>query len=207
MIIDLGTGDGRSVLARAAEDPRALVFGIDADATAMAEASRRAARSARKGGLPNALFVAAGATGLGPVLDASADLVTVSFPWGSLLRGVLGADQEVAAALARLPRAGGSVDALVSVTERDAIDGLGRLDAEAIEALRHRHASNGLRLVDACPATSDDVRATRSTWCRRLTAGGSDRPVWRLRFERDGHETGPSYALALRRHTDIVADR
>jgi 16S rRNA (adenine(1408)-N(1))-methyltransferase len=55
--LDLGTGDGRAILAAAAEKPDTLVVGVDANAAAMADASRRAAR--RK--LRNALFVAAAA--------------------------------------------------------------------------------------------------------------------------------------------------
>jgi 16S rRNA (adenine(1408)-N(1))-methyltransferase len=56
--IDLGTGDGRHVLAAAAERPETLVIGVDASADAMAESSRRAAR---RGALPNALFAVAAA--------------------------------------------------------------------------------------------------------------------------------------------------
>jgi len=53
----------------------------------MAEASRRADRR----GPSNALFLAAGVETLpASPLTGSADLVTVMFPWGSLLRGVLG---------------------------------------------------------------------------------------------------------------------
>jgi 16S rRNA (adenine(1408)-N(1))-methyltransferase len=51
--LDLGTGDGRHVLAAAAQRPDTLVIGLDANAAGMAEASRRAAR---RGALPNALF-------------------------------------------------------------------------------------------------------------------------------------------------------
>jgi 16S rRNA (adenine(1408)-N(1))-methyltransferase len=54
----LGTGDGRYVLAAADERPDRLVIGVDANAAAMAEASRRAARRAA---LPNALFVVSAA--------------------------------------------------------------------------------------------------------------------------------------------------
>ena len=58
MAIDLGTGDGRRVLALAVARPDTLASGLDANAAAMAEASRRAAR---KDALPNALFAVAAA--------------------------------------------------------------------------------------------------------------------------------------------------
>ena len=57
-MLDLGTGDGRHVLAAARARPEVLVVGVDANAAGMAEASRRAAR---RGAVPNALFVVAAA--------------------------------------------------------------------------------------------------------------------------------------------------
>lgn len=185
MIVDLGTGDGRAVIAAAATDPRALVVGLDADASAMAAASRRAAGPARKGGLPNALFVVASAEAPGAELSGMADLVTVRFPWGSLLRGVLGLEDAVARGIAALPRPGGGlVEAFVSVTARDRLDGIRVLDATVLGRLAASHRRFGLELVSAAPASVDEVRATRSSWGRRLLASGSDRPVWRLRLRR-----------------------
>ena len=58
MAIDLGTGDGRAVLAAAAARPDTLAIGVDANAAGMCEASRRAHR---RGALPNALFAVAAA--------------------------------------------------------------------------------------------------------------------------------------------------
>ena len=58
MTIDVGTGDGRHVLAAAAARPETLAIGLDASAAGMAEASRKAAR---RGALPNALFAVAAA--------------------------------------------------------------------------------------------------------------------------------------------------
>jgi tRNA G46 methylase TrmB len=43
-VVDLGTGDGKAVLARAAAEPASLVVGVDAVATATAAAARRAGR-------------------------------------------------------------------------------------------------------------------------------------------------------------------
>jgi 16S rRNA (adenine(1408)-N(1))-methyltransferase len=56
--LDLGTGDGRHVLALAAKHPDSLVIGVDANAAAIAQASRKALRRNRAA---NALFVVAGA--------------------------------------------------------------------------------------------------------------------------------------------------
>lgn len=185
MIVDLGTGDGKSVLATAAVEPETLVIGLDADASAMAEASRWPARPGRKGGLPNALFVVAAAEVPPAELCGKADLVTVLFPWGSLLRGIIGLDDALASGIAALVRPdGGRVEALVSVTPRDGIDDVAVLDAAAIDRLGRAHGRLGLELVSAAPVSVDEVRATRSSWGRRLLASGSDRPVWRLSLRR-----------------------
>src|SRR5579884_1287301 len=89
VVVDLGTGDGAAVLQAAHAEPTALVIGVDANASALREASQRAARPAHKGGLPNAMFVAADAgEALGLLRGRVAEL-RIALPWGSLLRWVL----------------------------------------------------------------------------------------------------------------------
>ena len=186
MVIDLGTGDGRAVLRRAAASPRSLVIGVDADASSMFEASRRASRGARKGGLPNVLFVPAAAEAIPPELRGRADEVSLLFPWGSLLRGVLGlaGGEAAAGGIASLLSPAGRATAFVSVVPTDRLEGLEVLDATAVERLAAAHAVNGIELVAACPATTEQVHATGSSWARRLRATNGGRPVWRLEFGR-----------------------
>ena len=182
--MDLGTGDGRAAAAIAEAEPGTLVVGVDADAASMADTSRRAARPAGRGGLPNLLFVAAAAESPPSELIGLADEVRVHFPWASLLRGLLGRDPRVAAGIAALAAPGGRVTALVSVAPRDGVDGLVRLDASAFDDVAERLEPSGLVLVDARPASTEEVRGTRSTWGRRLSAGTPDRPVWHVELVR-----------------------
>ena len=199
MVVDLGTGDGRAALAAAEAEPKTLVIAMDADAASMADASRRAARSRARGGLPNSLSVVAAAEAPPVELAGVADEVRILFPWGSLLRGVLGHDERVARGIVRLLRPGGTVRALVSVARRDGLTDLTGLDEAAVSAVADRLVDHGLSLVDAFPATVDDVRATRSTWGRRLLAGDPDRSAWWFRLEAaapldDAHEGRPEWA-------------
>jgi 16S rRNA (adenine(1408)-N(1))-methyltransferase len=170
------------VLAAAAAEPGRLVVGVDASAAAMAEASRRAGRRPERGGLPNALFVVAAAEALPPELDGLAGLVTVHFPWGSLLRGLLAADPAVLGGLARVLAPGGTLSMLVSSTARDAA-GVEPIDRRALDALAGPYGRHGLALTRVRPATPADVAASRSTWGKRLGAGAS-RPAWRLEATR-----------------------
>jgi 16S rRNA (adenine(1408)-N(1))-methyltransferase len=181
VVVDIGTGDGRAVLARARTEPCALVVGVDAAAAAMAESSRRAARR----GPSNALFLAAGAETLADtVLACRADLVTVTFPWGSLLRGVLGLDETALAGVAALVAPGGRVEVLASVMPSDGIEGLATLDVTHEPEIREAWAAAGLELISMRPATSAEVVAAGSSWARRLGASGPARSVWRLDLRR-----------------------
>ena len=165
------------MLAAAAAEPDRLVVGVDASATAMAEASRRAARRPGRGGLPNARFVVAAAEALPGGLDGLADRVTVHFPWGSLLRGLLTADPVILGGLARAMRPGATLTMLVSATDRDRGAGVGPVGAADLATLAAASAAHGLDVTRVRPATAADVAASRSTWGRRLGAGDR-RPAW-----------------------------
>jgi 16S rRNA (adenine(1408)-N(1))-methyltransferase len=168
------------VLAAAEAQADRLVIGVDASAAAMASASRRASAKPRRGGLPNALFVVAAAESLPPELDGVADLVTVHFPWGSLLRGVLGADPAIMTSLTRVMRPGATLSMLLSSTARDHGAGVEPIRERTLQALAGEYGRHGLAVTEARPATSADVAAAHSTWGKRLGAGGR-RPAWLLR--------------------------
>lgn len=168
MTIDAGTGDGRAVLAAAAREPGALVLGFDANAASMAEVSRRAARPARKGGLPNAGFVVAAAEAPPAELAGVAGLVTVHFPWGSLLRGVVGRDGAVAAGLSTLVAPGGALQLLVAPIERDGLDGVPSSSEDLIAGAAGAFGPHGFDVERAEQPTRAEIRATGSTWARRL---------------------------------------
>jgi ubiquinone/menaquinone biosynthesis C-methylase UbiE len=181
VIVDLGTGDGRAVLRLAAAEPSALVIGIDAVASAMREASLRAARR----GPANVLFLAEGVETLGgTVLAGRADLVTITMPWGSLLHGVLGLDAAAMQGIAGVVAPTGRVMVLTSVTPADGVAGLATLDATTEGPIRRAWADRGLRLRSMRPASPQEVAASGSSWAGRLRAGHRDRVVWRLEFGR-----------------------
>ncbi len=185
--MDVGTGDGRAVLRLAAADAGALVIGVDAAAAAMADASRRADRR----GPANALFLAAGVEALAASpLAGQADLVTVQFPWGSLLGGIVGLDDAALCGLASLLAARGRLEVLASIVPSDNIPGMACLDDAVVPAVCRAWSAAGLRLTAARPATAAEVAASGSTWARRLRAGGDARPVWRLEGTRSASIDG-----------------
>ena len=200
MTIDVGTGDGRAVLATAAAEPTSLVIGIDANAASMAEASRRAAAPSRKGGLANAMFVLATAEAPPEEFRALAGRVTVLFPWGSLLRGCLGADASVAEGIATLLTPQGTLELLLAPADRDGLVGLPAYPAAVIEAATTTFDALGLRLVEARPATDVEVRASGSSWARRLLSNPTTRrQVLAMRFA--------SERVTMARRSEMVGGR
>ena len=189
MTIDVGTGDGRAVLAAAAREPTSLALGIDANAAAMAEASRRAARAERKGGLENVRFVLAAAESLPAELHGRASLVTVLFPWGSLLRGCLNLDDAVAAGLAGLVAPDGVLELVLAPAAKDGLEGVPTTEAAIIASATRAFEPHGLEVKVARTATPVEVAATGSSWARRLGVAGG----------RNGSNRSPTLIRLVRR--------
>jgi 16S rRNA (adenine(1408)-N(1))-methyltransferase len=174
VVMDVGTGDGRGVLARAATEPSTLVIGVDASAATMAESSRRADRR----GPRNTLFLAAGVEALpSSALASRADLVTVVFPCGSLLRGVVGLDEAALRGIVSVARPGGRLEVLASVMPSDGVPGLEQLDEAQRQTIEAAWLGAGLALTAMRAATAAELEASGSSWARRL---GREHSVWRL---------------------------
>ena len=155
----------------------------------MAESSLRTARSTRKGGLPNAVFVVAAAERPPQELCALAAEVTILFPWGSLLRGALALDGlEAAAGIAGLVAPDGVVRALVSIDPRDRL-AVPALETDDRAGLAARWACHGLTLTRFEPAEVGEIENSGSSWARRLAAG-RERRVWRVELRRIDRPVG-----------------
>ena len=107
----------------------------------------------------------------------------MTLPWGSLLRGLVLAEQAVLAPLARLAKTGASIDALISLETRDAASGLTPADPAAITARAGAYADVGLALYGFARAAPSEVTASDSSWAKRL---GPARAVYALRLRRAG---------------------
>ena len=133
----------------------------------MREASRRAAASPHRGGVPNAIFLAGTLAELPPLLDGRVGELRVTLPWGSLLREVVLAGPSFVSHAVRLLSPSGSVRVLLSITEREKATGLGAIDLADVGRLAARYG-DGLVLVEAREATDADVADLGSSWAKRL---------------------------------------
>ncbi len=179
VVIDLGTGDGRFVLRTARERPQSLVVGIDPVQDAMAGVARRASAKPVRGGVPNALFLVASAEALPATLSSKASMVTVNFPWGSLLRTLVQPDPGGLRAVVGLLEPGGRLIALLNASVTDDRDYGERLglppleDAHIDQRLVPGWQESGLDGVTWQRLEPDDEPPHHTTWGRRLVRGSS----------------------------------
>jgi 16S rRNA (adenine(1408)-N(1))-methyltransferase len=175
--VDVGAGDGGYVLHRARSEPTTFAMGLDASPDALADGAWRAKRAR----LPNAAFLVDGVERLPRELAGVADEVTVHFPWGSLLRGLLATDEAVLAPLAHLLKAGGELRLLLSATDRD---GFTEVTPSLLESRRSAFCEHGLELLRARHASRIDIEAAHSAWAKRLAVGRARSAVI-ARYRRD----------------------
>jgi 16S rRNA (adenine(1408)-N(1))-methyltransferase len=178
--VDVGAGDGGYFLHRARTEPATFAIAIDASPDALASGAWRAKRAR----LANAVFLVEGVERLPSDLDEVANEVTIHFPWGSLLRGLLSADPAVLSPIARLLKPGTELRVLLSATARD---GHADLSCDALRRTSADFAAFGLQLDEARPARLSDIAASRSAWGKRL---GASRPVVYARYSRCSSRRG-----------------
>ena len=175
--MDVGAGDGGYVLYRARTEPCTFAIAIDASPDALASGAWRAKRAR----LTNATFLVDGVERIPCELWCLADEVTVYFPWGSLLRGVLDASGAILGPIAHLMKPGAELRVLLSSTDRD---GFGELTPERLTSRYTAYSEHGLHLARAEWASPEVVAESRSAWAKRLAVGRERRAVF-ARYRRD----------------------
>jgi 16S rRNA (adenine(1408)-N(1))-methyltransferase len=166
VLIDVGTGDGRYVLHVARTRPTWFAIGVDACRDNLRKISRKAPS--------NALYVIANALALPGELGGMASKVTINFPWGSLLTGLLDGEPMLMEGLLAIARPGATLEI--------------RLNAGALTEAGHTLESVGARVQQALHEGGFDVRELvrldarelrrcHTTWAKRLAYGRDPRAV------------------------------
>lgn len=165
--LDIGTGDGRFVTHVAGTCPHHFVIGLDACRENLHAASRRAPA--------NTLFVIANALALPPDLHGLAAQVTINFPWGSLLAGLLTGDAGLLAGLARVAQPNAEVE--VRLNAGALAEASWSLEAGA-GRIREALAVNGFVMAPTSALTGHALRSCPTTWAKRLAFGRDPRAVY-----------------------------
>ena len=166
VLIDLGTGDGRFVRYLAEANPDAFVIGVDACRENLREASRR-----NQG---NALFVIANARSLPAELYGLATQVTINFPWGSLLQGLLEAEPGLMAGLSAVSQPGALLEVRLNA---GALAEAGYSLEKGTALVWDNLLAHGFGLRVPAKLDVQSLRGYPTTWSRRLAVGRDPRSV------------------------------
>jgi 16S rRNA (adenine(1408)-N(1))-methyltransferase len=165
--IDIGTGDGRFVQHVAQSHPDTFVIGIDACRENLHEVSRRAPA--------NALFVIANARALPPELHGLAEQITINFPWGSLLEGLVADNSSLLAGLVTITRPNARLEVRLN---GGALAEIGQSLEEGADQVRELLAANGFMMQSRIPMTAHELKSYPTTWAKRLAYGRDPRAVY-----------------------------
>ena len=167
VLIDVGTGDGRYVLHVARTRPEWFAIGVDACRDNLREASRKAPG--------NALYVIANALALPGELGGMASKITLNFPWGSLLTGLLDGEPSLLEGLLAIARPGAALEIRLNAEAlAEAGSTLQSGDAQVRRAL-HEY---GIDTGDPVLLDSRGLRQCHTTWANRLAYGRDPRAVY-----------------------------
>jgi len=167
VLMDIGTGDGRFVQHVARTCPQQFVIGIDA--------CRENLRASSRNVPPNALFVIANAQALPRELYGLAAHVTINFPWGSLLNGLLTGDPALLESLAAIARP----DAILEVRlNGGALAEAGWGLENGGERVRQVLRASEFGVKSAVVLEVHDLRAYPTTWAKRLAFGRDPRALY-----------------------------
>jgi 16S rRNA (adenine(1408)-N(1))-methyltransferase len=159
--IDLGTGDGRFVRHLARRAPKTFVIGVDLCRENLRDVSRRCS--------PNALYLIADALALPDDLAGLATRLTINFPWGSLLGGLLAADSGLYAGLRTLAAPDGAT--LTIRLNGRALAVAGWTPEAGTARVRASLERAGWALEPDLPLDRAALRGCGTSWAKRLADG------------------------------------
>ena len=167
VLIDLGTGDGRYVRHVVAARPRWFAIGVDACRENLRDASRHLPR--------NALFAIANARALPPEIEGLATEITINFPWGSLLAGLVEGDPGLLAGLCAVARPGAVLHLRLN---GGALSEAGRDLAGGAAEARRVLGVWGWTVGRPAMLDAAALRGLHSSWAKRLAFGRDPRAVY-----------------------------
>jgi 16S rRNA (adenine(1408)-N(1))-methyltransferase len=165
--LDLGTGDGRFVHTLAERHPEHFVIGVDACRENLREHSRP--------GLPNMLFVIACAQKLPCEFKGLFSQVTINFPWGTLLDGLLARDCCMIHELSSVSTPNAQIEIRLN---SDALAKAGSNLESGARIIYENLSRCGWDVQIPYHTELDDLRKFPTTWARRLAHGRDPRAIF-----------------------------
>jgi 16S rRNA (adenine(1408)-N(1))-methyltransferase len=166
ILLDLGTGDGRYARTLAEAHPDWFIIGVDA--------CRENLREHSQAKLPNLLFIIARAQALPRDLNGLVAHVTINFPWGSLLEGLLTADPKLMCGLKSVLHARSSLDLRLN---GGALVESGKTLEAGTDRIYYNLLQAGWQLEHPVMMDATALKKFPSTWAKRLAFGRDPRAM------------------------------
>lgn len=164
VLLDLGTGDGRYARHLADQHPDCFIIGIDSCRENLREHSQTK--------LKNMLFIIANAQELPRELNGLISHISINFPWGSLLEGLL--IGELMCGLKSISSSVTSID--IRLNGGALIEAGMSLEAGA-EKIHTNLLEAGWQIVKPARMNAIELRSFPSTWAKRLAFGRDPRAM------------------------------
>lgn len=183
--IDIGTGDGKNIYRKAKNDKETFYIGLDPVKENMEETAVKIAKKPEKGGVENTLLVVSTAENLPPELYGIADYITVLFPWGVLLEGIVKPEEEFIAALRKAAKPRAKFEFITTYSancEENMMEtrNMPELSTEYFNGeYKDRLSQYGLTVQNVELFDNEYVKSFDSKWARRL-AFGRKRDFYRI---------------------------
>ena len=174
VLIDIGTGNGKYPYKYAKKYPNSLAIGIDSAGDNMVKYSVKSQRKLCKGGLDNVLYCTAAIESIPEALVDIGDKITVNFPWGSLLEGIVKGDNLILNAIVKMAKKNCFFRVVFSYTE---LYESGEIERRELPDLSISYIENTLVpyynkkkiiITEIKLFSNEDLRKLNTLWAKKL---------------------------------------
>jgi 16S rRNA (adenine(1408)-N(1))-methyltransferase len=166
IILDLGTGDGKFAFHYAEKFPTNFVIGLDSCRENLQEYSREK--------LPNLLYVIANAQSLPYELSGMISHISINFPWGSLLAGLLIGGSNLMCELESITQPNTTIDIRLN---GGAMSEMGICLEAGASQIQEKMREVGWQIKNPSLMKISDLKKFPSTWSRRIAVGRDPRAI------------------------------
>ncbi len=190
IIVDIGTGDGEFVYKIAKDKPDRFVIGIEPHHRGLERISARVYKKPSKGGIKNALFVLSKIEEMPEELNGIANQVFINFPWASLLKSLLLAEDAAWRPIKRICKDGAFIDVIFACEASTELNEFKKLGLPVINIaylkniLAVKLANKGLKVLEIKDVNYEYIKKYPTSWAKKL-GYGRDRKYFYLRIRRE----------------------
>jgi len=166
ILVDIGTGDGRFIKSFAETHPDYFAVGIDTCRENLHVNSHLR--------LPNALYLICAGRALPTELYGRTTLITINFPWGSLLGGLLEHERSLLLSLSAIAQPGAVLEVRINA---DALQEFGWSLDNGSTQIQDALMQFDYKIHSSVLLGPHELRACKTTWAKRLAFGHNPRAL------------------------------